>query len=298
MSFSSSRVRSQSAIEYLMTYGWAILLIAVVMGAMYTLGIFNPITYAPRALGGACQVFRPNGPQTIKLINFVGTCTNTLPKYVAQFNGQNSYVDVGNSNTVNITGQFTMTAWVDPNPSYNFAAYAQIIARGASGGSPVTEFGWGNSGGNTCSAVYTTNGPNTAYGGNICTKRWYFVGMTYNGVSETFYINGVASGTGTVGFNTLLAGYDTGIGREPTRTGLQFNGSMSNVQIYNTALSANNIQSMYVAGIGGPPLILRNLVGWWPLNGDSNDYSGNKDNGAAFNVIYTSSWTNGYTLRS
>ncbi|MEM3791383.1 MAG: hypothetical protein QXL16_01475 [Candidatus Micrarchaeaceae archaeon] len=35
------RLRLQSAMEYLMTYGWAILIIAVVLGALFTLGVFN-----------------------------------------------------------------------------------------------------------------------------------------------------------------------------------------------------------------------------------------------------------------
>ncbi|MCW6160073.1 MAG: hypothetical protein LVQ95_03240 [Candidatus Micrarchaeales archaeon] len=34
--------RAQSAIEYLTTYGWAILIIIVVVAALYRLGIFNP----------------------------------------------------------------------------------------------------------------------------------------------------------------------------------------------------------------------------------------------------------------
>lgn len=35
--------------EYLMTYGWAILIIAIVLGAMYSLGIFNSIGYSSSA---------------------------------------------------------------------------------------------------------------------------------------------------------------------------------------------------------------------------------------------------------
>ena len=36
--------KAQSAMEYLMTYGWAILIIAVVLGALFGLGVFsNPI---------------------------------------------------------------------------------------------------------------------------------------------------------------------------------------------------------------------------------------------------------------
>jgi hypothetical protein len=42
--------RAQSAMEYLMTYGWAILIIAVVLGALYSLGIFNGTNF----LGNTC----------------------------------------------------------------------------------------------------------------------------------------------------------------------------------------------------------------------------------------------------
>ncbi len=37
----NSTVRSQSAMEYLMTYGWSILIIAVVVAALFSLGVFN-----------------------------------------------------------------------------------------------------------------------------------------------------------------------------------------------------------------------------------------------------------------
>ncbi len=37
--------RAQSAIEYLTTYGWAILIIAVVLAAMFALGLFSPSSY-------------------------------------------------------------------------------------------------------------------------------------------------------------------------------------------------------------------------------------------------------------
>jgi DNA-binding beta-propeller fold protein YncE len=46
----SKRFKAQSAMEYLMTYGWAILIVAVVLGALYSLGIFNGSNF----LGGTC----------------------------------------------------------------------------------------------------------------------------------------------------------------------------------------------------------------------------------------------------
>jgi len=38
------RFRSQSAMEYLMTYGWAVLIIGVVLAALVSLGAFNSAT--------------------------------------------------------------------------------------------------------------------------------------------------------------------------------------------------------------------------------------------------------------
>ena len=34
-------MKAQSAMEYLMTYGWAILIIAVVLGALFELGLME-----------------------------------------------------------------------------------------------------------------------------------------------------------------------------------------------------------------------------------------------------------------
>ena len=42
--------KAQSAMEYLMTYGWAILIIAVVLGALFSLGVFSSSSF----LGTAC----------------------------------------------------------------------------------------------------------------------------------------------------------------------------------------------------------------------------------------------------
>lgn len=37
--------RGQTALEYLMTYGWALVVIVIVISALYALGILNPETY-------------------------------------------------------------------------------------------------------------------------------------------------------------------------------------------------------------------------------------------------------------
>jgi hypothetical protein len=44
--------KAQAAMEYLMTYGWAILIVIIVAAALYALGVFNPATWTgDRATG-------------------------------------------------------------------------------------------------------------------------------------------------------------------------------------------------------------------------------------------------------
>ena len=106
-----AKIKLQSAMEYLMTYGWAILIIAVALGVLFQLGVFNPMTYAPKAPPGACQVVRPNGPYTSSIVSLQGLCTGEIPQSTVYF---------GNSGYINITSgvlpcgpipQITVTAW-------------------------------------------------------------------------------------------------------------------------------------------------------------------------------------------
>ena len=74
-----------------------------------------------------------------------------------------------------------------------------------------------------------------------------------------------------------------------------FVGQIANIQVYNTSLTANEITALYDEGIGGVPLNLNSLVGWWPLNGNRSDYIGNLNNGVSMNVVYTNSWACSYS---
>ncbi len=45
MAIKRGKVKSQTAIEYLITYGWVIIVIAVILGGLIALGVFNPSSY-------------------------------------------------------------------------------------------------------------------------------------------------------------------------------------------------------------------------------------------------------------
>ena len=295
------RWKAQSAMEYLMTYGWAILIIAVVLGARFELGVFNGTFFMPHVPPGSCRIFRPYGPRTVGSINLEGECQGALPQYVAQFDGtENSYIKISNPMTINVNQySYTVSAWiyttmlVDANAEAIFKGVNNNYADfGLSLNSPGQDgiCGWVNGmcGSSVCSSKTLIN-----------TNQWYFVtgvwsvGTTYAAIYVNGKFVGDCASAGSPYSGTALPEIASGPDLNGYNTAFQ--GDISNVQVYNASLSANDISALYLEGIGGAPINLGNLVAWWPLNGNANDYSGNNNDGTAVNVIYTTNWENGYT---
>ena len=275
----------QSAMEYLMTYGWAILIIAVVLGALFQLGVFNSSSFSPRAPPGACQVFRPSGPGTTTNINLMGVCTGQLPQYVTIFKGSSdSYIgSIPDGSFPSGSNPVSIFAWIKSTQN----VYAPFVVQYGNSGTNYQNWILEYANGHACVDSWGTG---TCVGALINDGNWHFIGFTYSsGTSATVYIDGVgtaASWSGTPAVNTL-SGTSGRIGYGYTN---YYSGSIANAQIYNTTLTANQIQALYLEGIGGAPMKLQNLVGWWPLNGNSNDYSGNNNNGVPANVAFTSQY--------
>jgi len=53
-------MKAQAAMEYLMTYGWAILIVIIVAAALYMLGIFNPATWTGTRVTGFANIGVPS----------------------------------------------------------------------------------------------------------------------------------------------------------------------------------------------------------------------------------------------
>ena len=71
--------RSQSALEYMMTYGWAILIIVIVAVVLYSMGIFSPSSFLSFSGITGLSGFQPasaacasNGQMIVKLSNSLG----------------------------------------------------------------------------------------------------------------------------------------------------------------------------------------------------------------------------------
>ena len=276
-----------------MTYGWAILIIAVILGALFSLGFFNSASLAPKVPPGSCTVERPYGPGTSAYATLQGTCNNQLPEFVAKFDGKPDQF-VNTSPLIGFSGgtQITVTAWVYLNNT-NLGYINGITYIGSQpsvcGGSESLTIAT-NLALDTCDSGFYSSLKGTRY-------SWNFVAYTLNGNIATLYMNGMSSNGPLVGSGPIPLAtpfFAIGNDREYVLRN-SINGSIADVQVYNISLSSSAIDFLYHEGIGGVPVDLTHLVGWWPLNGNANDYSGNQDNGVNSNVIYTNGWTSSYS---
>ena len=133
---------------------------------------------------------------------------------------------------------------------------------------------------------------------NTLDGNWHFVAFVVTGNSQNDISNSVMYADGVI--ESVYTTVKTAAPSPKTAVYLgkaylnYFSGDLADVQIYNTSLDANQIQALYLKGIGAAPVDPNHIVGWWPLNGDAKDYSGN-NNGAPTNIIFTGSWLSGYT---
>ncbi len=279
-----------------MTYGWAILIIAIVLVALFSLGVFNSGNFAPRAQPGSCQVIR-----TAAQVSLAGQCNGMLPEYVAEFDGSSPITVSSIPELPSGNQPRTLTAWFFvPNPNVN--TYNGIVGISGPGTDSMLTAFIGIEGTPTV-CIDAWDSTNQCGGGdNLQLGSYEFVAAAYNATNYNLMgytgyggtLHSFIAGNAMVTFPEVSSTYPFLIGDRGGSTPI-LTGDVANVQLYNATLSQAEIQALYLEGIGGAPINVNNLVGWWPLNGNANDYSGNGNDGTGTNVIYTSAWTSGYS---
>ena len=196
--------------------------------------------------------------------------TRNLPydSYSFNFDGANDYIDCGNSSPLNINGDLTISAWVYINAHKNYNGVVskisgtdrnyEILFRSTGKVSFYTQVS-GESGNVTTS---TTISPINTWTNVIITVE---SGVT-NGTK--FYFNGVqdaTTGTHTVTANTS----NLNIGRRTTG-GFEMDGKISNVSLFNEALTSTEVLKLYLNGM---PQDLSTFtpapIAWWTLGSNS-----------------------------
>ncbi len=104
--------KGQAAMEYLMTYGWAILIVIIVIAALWAMGVFtvtSPVTCSPCFSYFAFRDYQDgtllivNGPEEINITAVTGATAPTAPNNNFKTGKQVTLTGVSTSGDVDIT---------------------------------------------------------------------------------------------------------------------------------------------------------------------------------------------------
>ncbi len=164
------------------------------------------------------------------------------------FNGTDAYVDLGNSDSLQLTESMTISAWI------NSTAYpyddAAIVSKGLGAGGfqldTTIDTGPRTIGfklTNASGAYMIRYGSTT-----LAPNQWYHVTGVYNAGTRTMdvYLNGVLDNgqlVGTVTSTQQTSALNVVLGKRSGANGYEFNGRIDEVRIYDRAISLTEIQS-------------------------------------------------------
>ena len=198
--------------------------------------------------GGAVNVIDWSGngnngtQQYTPLSNKIGLFGQTL-----NFNGSSQWIDVGSVPSLQITGPLTLSAWINTN---TIAASENAIISCGSGSSA---YNWIMQIGPTAGRLEFFQGNSLADTGTILTTGvWYHVAVVRTGSTGSwtlkFYVNGLFSSSTTTSNNPSYGPWDVQIGNDH---GAFWNGMLDVLRVYNRALSASEINTLYTTPFAG-----------------------------------------------
>ena len=215
-------------------------------------------------------------------------------EYSLEFDNTNDYVNLGNVVNLGSTTDFTITCWAkssDWTNEYIIAKWEDANNRWGMGTDAFDRLAF-NSMGSSSAGIEYTGGTLTSY-----ENKWVHLTIVADRSTDTRgYINGVLDDTDT-GTDPDLDLDNTGnlsIGFND-QGDRYFGGKISEVAIWNTALSAGSVSNIYNNGV--PTDLLAdsnsaNLQGWWRMGDGTEgasgttiyDMSANTNNGTMTNM--------------
>jgi len=188
--------------------------------------------------------------------NCTGNCSGwtTSGKFgsALQFDGVDDYVDFGTDSSLSMTRAITMETWVFPTINVTFRP--RIIRFGVSeSNNQGSHLAFGGGTGNDSFEFYVGNGSVRKYARSLQTlNSWSHIIGTFDGNNVKLYVNGVNTDSDSFGYQTNISynnsNHYVGI-YSNTGTKSPFNGTIDEVRIYNRALSEEEINASYNAGV-------------------------------------------------
>lgn len=171
-----------------------------------------------------------------------------------------NFFSTGTLSTLSDAGALTISAWINPD-GFTGSTYEGIFTtRGTLSGTAAGNQNWGlswengnGSNPNPHLDSRTSNGIDSNPASILASGGWYHVALVWDGVAGTHlqYINGVqsASGSGPIG---NISGGEWHIGHDDCCGGSRdFDGQIDDLGVWDHALSATEIQTIYQNGLAG-----------------------------------------------
>jgi len=180
--------------------------------------------------------------------------------YGLTFDGSNEYINCGTPSTFAFgTGDFSISSWVYLDSS---TGYQWIFSTG-------TNFAFGFDSSRNLQLWVGVTATTPSF--NINLNQWHHVVATRNSGTVTFYIDGVAHGTTYTRNGSISSGAYNYIGTFNIGQN-HIDGSISQVSIYDYALTSTQISTLYGSsslGSGNPMALKPQPVAYYPLGDNS-----------------------------
>jgi len=191
-------------------------------------------------------------------------------KYALSFDGTNDYIDCGD---VPLEGVYTISFWINPAAAPIAGSLYFLLDKG-NGGSDISARVSQSDNNTVRFQIGSTNFSSTD---TLTNNSWNNVILIANGSSSKIYINNGTAATGTLATapNTTESFFIATDNSQ--QSAYFFNGKLSNVSIWNTALTPSQVREIYNEGL---PSNLNTFSGaapvaWWQL-GSNSSWNGNR----------------------
>ena len=153
------------------------------------------------------------------------------------------YVEINNSDTIKLTGAYTLAAWVKLTLIGD--SYQRIIAL-ETGSNAVNGYGMYV---HTDGKVYNAcaNTAQTSASAQVIADTWVYLTVNADGTDKKIYVNGLQTDTQSTSSVGAATTSNLFIGKSGGLADRQANGDIDGVLIYNAALSATEILQNYNA---------------------------------------------------
>ena len=224
-----------------------------------------------------------NGDDAFPLDGVTFGAGGPLSASTASFNGSNGVLE-------------TEQQLNNPGPSYTLAAWVKV-ASGYSSGGGIIEFQsqeapgspstydrklWMDNSGHICAGEYNGSSTNVATSSSTYNNgAWHFVVASFSASSGlTIYVDGSSAATNSAATSPQnyagwwIVGFTDSAGWSPAPTSSYLNGSIAEVAVFPTALSASQVTTLYSSGSGSESSFETRVLAdspsqYWPLQSAS-----------------------------